>query len=256
MAVINLERKIKGESPETIEEYKKERRKLQNRVYKMKARGYSFSSDVIPQIPQYVRQGSIRNLQKRSTEWLYQHSVYVSPEATKIKGYERKEQVKAEGIEKRKEPIRQKHYEKLNAAKNISQVPVNKPVSVQEHTMSTLTALVENLEYRGTGWADELIEYKDRDSKIMELGLKDAIAKSKLETVLKRIADNMTRINEIVSLVIFGSGEKYHLDGRNLEVNRSVQEFLAIITGEPVTAETSKYYTELAEQANAFERIK
>ena len=247
--------KYKSESPEILAQYKRERKRIQQFIYRAKKRGYSFSSDVIPQIPKNITEGSVRNLKKRTKEYLYERSVYVSPEGTKIEGYQRRNQERQEAQEKAKETRRIKHYQAMKKHE-IYDKPVSEPVSVQEHTMSTLNALVENLEYRGTGWSDELIEYKDRDSAIMELGLKDAIAKSKLETVLKRIADNMTRINEIVSLVIFGSGEKYHLDGRNLEVNRSVQEFLAIVTGEPVTAETSKYYTELAEQANAFERIK
>ena len=66
-------------SPEIREQYKHERARIQRQVSRMKKRGYYFDTNVIPDIPKYVDEGSVRNLQKRTTKYLYEKAKWKDP---------------------------------------------------------------------------------------------------------------------------------------------------------------------------------
>lgn len=60
---------------ETTIAYRKERANVLRRVRRLKARGYNLEIS-IPSIPKKITEASIRNLQKFSTSYLYEHATY------------------------------------------------------------------------------------------------------------------------------------------------------------------------------------
>lgn len=90
-----------------IKQYKKERGRIQRQISRMKKRGYTFSEQILPDIPKRITKGSINRLQKITTQKLYQLAEFTTPEGDVIKGtagkvYERKH--------KRKKKIRDVDY--------------------------------------------------------------------------------------------------------------------------------------------------
>lgn len=82
-----------------IKQYKKERGRIQRQISRMKKRGYTFSEQVLPDIPKRITKGSINRLQKITTQKLYQLAEFTTSEGDVIKGtagkvYERKHKAK------------------------------------------------------------------------------------------------------------------------------------------------------------------
>lgn len=78
-----------------VKQYKKERGRIQRQINRMKKRGYTFSEQVLPEIPKRITKGSINRLSKITTQKLYQLAEFITPKGDVIKGtagrvYERK----------------------------------------------------------------------------------------------------------------------------------------------------------------------
>lgn len=252
----------KSEKQLAIEaKYKAERAKVLSKVRYAKKKGYSLPENFVPKIPKKIEDASIRNIMKYTSEYIYKHAVYISPEGTKKKGLVARAEQRSEAA-KRGAETRKKHYEAINrmnqevaliSPEKIEEyIPVQKPASIRQQTISTLNDLIEDLDYTGYNWSDKLIPYKEKDAKTMKNAISEAIKKYGIDSVLKTIAENMSTINDIVQTVIFGSGNKYYTDARDLIVSKEVGRFIEIITQKPLTSSQSKYYTELGESTQAF----
>lgn len=68
-------RKLSVEKEAILKEYRKERRKLQQRIRYYRDRGFLIPESVVPKIPKDVTSGSIRNI-KRASEKLFDKAVY------------------------------------------------------------------------------------------------------------------------------------------------------------------------------------
>lgn len=68
-------RKLSVEKEAILKEYRKERRKLQQRIRYYRDRGFLIPESVVPKIPKDVTCGSIRNI-KRASEKLFDKAVY------------------------------------------------------------------------------------------------------------------------------------------------------------------------------------
>lgn len=60
-----------------VQQYRKERRRIQNQMRRMSKRGYEFTKDILPPIPKKITAGSVRRLKKITTQSLYESSEYV-----------------------------------------------------------------------------------------------------------------------------------------------------------------------------------
>ena len=245
---------------ETQKELEKEAKRLlrniKRRVKSAQKRGYSFSTDYVPNLPKKVTEGTIRRLKKYTPEYQAKHSVYVSPTGVEISGTERKKQEYTERSKKAAE-TRKRHYKEAETRKAIS----DEPAPVAKVLFMTIEDLIWQISF---SWYDRVqlwthnkgkqsLEYfKTRDANYMIGALEQAIADSGEEAVLTRINNSATRIYEIIEMVLLGSGNKYYLESRDGEVNAKVQEFAEIVKGAPLTASENLYLTDLAESQQNF----
>ena len=237
------------------------RNNLMQNVRRAKNRGYTFSTNYVPNLPKKITEGTLRKFKKFTTEHMYKHSVYVSPEGTKQKGYERRAEEYSESAKKGAQ-TRMKYYKEAETpVGGPKKVPVETPASVAEVLLINIEDLMWQIEYsrydRSIIWTHNvnkkpLEDYKKDDSNDMLAALKDAIAKDGKEVVLKRINEKATEIYEIINQVFLSSGDKYYKDARDAIINAQVQKFAKIVQGGPITAEQSMYFTEMAEKKQGY----
>lgn len=99
----------KYESPQVKAEYKKQRKRITSFLNRASKKGYYFENDVLPAIPKKVTWASVRNLQKRTAKWLYEKSVWASPETGEaLPARFGKQRAIKQGILKRKGLVPQK----------------------------------------------------------------------------------------------------------------------------------------------------
>lgn len=61
------------------EQYRKERRRIQQFLRRAEKRGYLFEEDILPPIPKAITKASVRRLAKLKPDFLYSHAHYVDP---------------------------------------------------------------------------------------------------------------------------------------------------------------------------------
>lgn len=68
----------------TVQEYRKQRKRIQSTINRLKKDGYFPAMNILPDIPKKITQGSVRRLQKIDTEYIYKKSVYVDIETGEL----------------------------------------------------------------------------------------------------------------------------------------------------------------------------
>lgn len=59
------------------QQYRKERKRIQNQMRRMEKRGYIFEKNPLPSIPKKITAGSVRRLEQLTTKKLYEKAIYV-----------------------------------------------------------------------------------------------------------------------------------------------------------------------------------
>lgn len=67
----------KRKSSPIAQQYRKERKRIQNQMRRMEKRGYIFEKNPLPSIPKKVTAGSVRRLEQLTTKKLYEKAIYV-----------------------------------------------------------------------------------------------------------------------------------------------------------------------------------
>lgn len=68
----------------TVQEYQKQRKRIQSTIRRLRKEGYFPAINIIPDIPKRITQGSIRKLQKIDIEYIYKHSVFLDVETGEL----------------------------------------------------------------------------------------------------------------------------------------------------------------------------
>ena len=68
----------------TVQEYRKQRKRIQSTITRLRKKGYFPAINIIPDIPKRITQGSIRKLQKIDIEYIYKHSVFLDVETGEL----------------------------------------------------------------------------------------------------------------------------------------------------------------------------
>ena len=84
----------------TVQEYRKQRKRIQSTISRLRKKGYFPAINILPDIPKKITQGSVRRLQRIDIEYIYKKSVYVDIETGEL----------LEG--KKPKPKRKKEYQK------------------------------------------------------------------------------------------------------------------------------------------------
>ena len=68
----------------TVQEYRKQRKRIQSTIRRLRKGGYFPAINILPDIPKRITQGSVRKLQKIDIEYIYEHSVFLDVETGEL----------------------------------------------------------------------------------------------------------------------------------------------------------------------------
>ena len=245
----------KSEVQKALEaEYSRELRNLKRRVKRKEKRGYSVSKNVIPKRPNVIRPESIKNLKKRTGEYIAKRSVYTSPKGVAIKGETRLKQERSERS-KRAAETRKRYYliQKEVDAYDISTLDdMLKSYESEEPTQKSYVVLQQLRDLidswsADARWSEELAGLKRQDKKLLENVLNAAISQEGEEVVAQRCDANAETIISIANSVLYqSSGDSYRKNGReNAQFN--IQKIGAILMGRGLTVSESIKFTSYAD---------
>lgn len=245
--------KEKTEAQKQLEaEVKKNLRRIKRFVKSAEKRGYSFSEKAIPKLPKTITQKTLSYYQSIRPEKLYKKAVYVSPEGTKIKGFERRAQERSQAAKKAAK-TRKEYFNYVNEAySDYQQVTVSEePESEEDRSLQRLIDMFENWSPQ-SNWSEELTKLKTRDrnrgygiitGSIERLGRKQVAINAKEYTIeLIYLADK----------ILYESGNTYREDSRNGEINLALGRLYAILNGKSLTIAESLQVTEISETNEVF----
>lgn len=73
-----MARRIKGSNPAVVDEYRRQRRRVQSLVRRAEKRGYKIDENIIPDIPKNVTEASVRRLSRITPTKLYEKSTHLA----------------------------------------------------------------------------------------------------------------------------------------------------------------------------------
>lgn len=76
------------QNPNTLSEYKRERRRIQQLIRRASKRGYIFGEDILPQRPEVVKYEDVQRLKRLTPERLYKKATFKSASGSEIQGTE------------------------------------------------------------------------------------------------------------------------------------------------------------------------
>ena len=263
-----MAKRTKEEQALLDKEYQKQLRNLKRRIQRKVNAGYIVPDNIIPKRPKVINPESITNLTKRTGEYIARKSVYIMPTGKKIKGEERLKQERSERSKKAAE-TRKSYYEAQKEANNSSTQRVseeannslipqvsNEPVYELETLFQKFIDIFESWVpediYSSNIFSEDLKTYKQRD-KDRALGIiNGAREQLGITQVAMNIQNNANRLNELAVKILYESGNKYHLDSRNGEINLALNELTAILYGRSLTVSESLRLTEISESNEVF----
>lgn len=68
----------------TVQEYRKQRKRIQSTISRLRKKGYFPAINILPDIPKKITQGSVRRLQKIDIEYIYKKSVFLDVETGEL----------------------------------------------------------------------------------------------------------------------------------------------------------------------------
>lgn len=253
---------------ELDKEAKKHIRRIKRFISAASKRGYTFSEKAIPKLPQKVTPGTIRKLNKIRPKTLYKKAVYTSPEGVKIKGYKARFEERSKAA--KKGVITRKEYAQSRGATaspepsfrtGTTQLPKEAPTVIENtrqmiSTLDDLQFLLDNREINERWWGhkkDPLGNYKEKDYGLLTAALDAAIESQGEEAVAARLQQNSNRISELVTSILYESGDKYHRTGRE-GMNAKIQEIAEILMGHSLTSSESMQITSMGEGLGVYEQ--
>lgn len=68
----------------TVQEYRKQRKRIQSTISRLRKKGYFPAINILPDIPKKITKGSVRRLQKIDIEYIYKKSVFLDVETGEL----------------------------------------------------------------------------------------------------------------------------------------------------------------------------
>lgn len=287
MAKTKTKPKQKAQSAEILNEYRKERKRIQNFMRRAEKRGYVFQTQ-LPEIPQRITEASVRRLQRITPKSLYENALYIIKEtgevvegsrgrhierraaaekqksSAKFKQFERNITARHKRILEEIEKARQQgeeieeHEEYIPTQKSEKYVPdeSNIIISNVEETVSKIdSAYLETVEglikdwQEDPNWTPSLAGAKRHDRNVLLNALKGAIAEEGRAAVAARLSANAELVADLVNSILYASGsvEGNFKNGRT-RVNENIAQFSAIIKGRPLTIDEAQKMSEYEDQ--------
>ena len=212
------------------------------------------------EIPDKVRKPMLEKMEK-ALKNIYDFVRYYDPlKEVYISGEERRKQERAEaarkGWEKRREnakPLDLFWYGSGTNQENAQEYMESLPDETVA-TFNTIKELIDNWS-ADAKWDDELQTIKREDRDQLKSVFEGAIAELGQEQVIRNVAKNKTLIIQLVSEVLFESGNKFKIfSGSGREgVRKAIDKLATLFWGRPLTVEESKKLSSLTERLNESE---
>lgn len=264
-----------------VDEYRKQRKRIQNFIYRAAKRGEYIPADVLPDIPKNITQASVNRLKKLTAKKLHEKATrFVNPvtheeyENINFVAFQRK--VKAAKQHKKEETadrafrdqlerelkaldlkeqlekeLKKLQEEEEKIKKKIrdfdTEEPEDTPVDINTEIYDKTIEDLQDFTPL-SHWSPGLTDAKIKDKNILESMLNGAIEQDGKDAVMQRLSEHAEEINELVQEIIYGSGsvEGNFKDG-NTVVNHDLTRFAEIIYGRHLNAEENRVLTDIRE---------
>lgn len=265
-----------------VDEYRKQRKRIQNFINRAAKRGEYIPADVLPDIPKNITQASVNRLKKLTAKKLHEKATrFVNPvtheeyENINFVAFQRK--VKSAKQHKKEEETADRAFrdqlerelkaldlkeqlekelkklidEEEKIKQKIRDFDVEEledtPVDIDTEIYDKIIEDIQNFTPL-SHWSPGLTGAKTKDKNILESMLNGAIEQGGKEAVMQRLADHAEEINELVQEIMYGSGsvEGNFKDG-NTVVNHDLTRFAEIIYGRHLSAEENRVLTDIRE---------
>lgn len=226
------------------EEYRKNRRRIQNFIKSNEKRGYDFSSIELGKTPEKITRKDVEKLKKLTPEKLYK-------KATVNEGTNVSKADKGKYLKKGKNPKKGKNQKKgFQDSTSIVPDDVETVLRGVEQEIASFTP--KALWYdsgKRSGKGKSLVDAKIDDKNRVNNILNGAISQLGRLQVAKNLASHAGEANTLIQEILYGSGDKEgnFKDGRTL-VNFDITRFAAICYGRALTVDESIAITEAAEE--------
>lgn len=184
--------------------YQKERRRLQNIIYRGRKQGYIFKENVIPSIPKRVTQKSLQKIRELTSKDLYKKAEYLNINTGElIPALTRKAEVKQEGIKKGKATKALRKKQKKLKALYMPEEP-----TTQYEMRPTST---------NTGYIDDLQRFRSR--------LVDLVRVAKPDVSIEERRNELVRIFD-ETLAEYENEQEYlqHLLNHEFEITQALDQ--------------------------------
>lgn len=250
------------------DEYRKQRKRIQNFINRAAKLGEYIPKDVLPDIPKNITQASVNRLKKLTAKKLHEKATKFTNPVTgeeyeninvvsfrrkikKAKEQEKQEKREKEFREQLEKELKKLQDEEEKIKKKIRdfdrEEPKDTPVDIDTEIYEKILQDIQDFTPLAN-WSPGLTDAKIRDKNILESILNGAIEQEGKEAVMQRLAEHAEEINELVQEIIYGSGsvEGNFKDG-NTVVNHDLTRFAEIIYGRHLNAEENRVLTDIRE---------
>lgn len=251
-----------------VDEYRKQRKRIQNFINRAAKQGEYIPKDVLPAIPKNITQASVNRLKKLTAEKLHEKATKFTNPVTgeeyenisavsfrrkvkKAKEQEKQEKrVKAfrEQLEKELKKLQEEEEKIKKKIRDFeAEEPEDTPVDIDTEIYDKIIEDMQDFTPLSL-WSPGLADAKIKDKNILESMLNGAIEQDGKEAVMQRLAEHAEEINELVQEIMYGSGsvEGNFKDG-NTVVNHDLTRFAEIIYGRHLSAGENRVLTDIRE---------
>lgn len=265
-----------------VDEYRKQRKRIQNLINRAAKQGEYIPEDVLPAIPKNITQASVNRLKKLTPKKLHEKATrFINPvtheEYYNINIVTFRRKVKAAKQQKAEEEAADRAFrdrlereskaldfkeqlvrelkklqeEEEKIKKKIrdfeTEEPEDTPVDIDTEIYDKIIEDMQDFTPL-SHWSPGLADAKIKDKNILESMLNGAIEQDGKEAVMQRLAEHAEEINELVQEIMYGSGsvEGNFKDG-NTVVNHDLTRFAEIIYGRHLNAEENRVLTDIRE---------
>lgn len=221
-----------------IEEYNKQRRRVQQFVRRAEQRGFTFPENVIPDRPNKITSQSVERLRKLTPDVLYGKAKYGGISGTERRKQERREAaIRSTATRQRERRAFQQEMRRFEE----SQIP-----SIVDVVLSNVEDMINHWT-PDPRWSAQLAHYKEQDKNLLASTLRGQISLWGRETVARNLENINNKINGIVADVVqgilYGSGDKYARGGP-AAIQANIKLFVEMCQGKPMTVDEAKQHSD------------
>ena len=220
------------------EQYKKERKRIQNLMYRGRKKGYIFKENILPKIPKNISEKSIERLRKLTPEKIYKGAKFVDVETgvyTSAKAH--KKEVKKQAIEKAKATKALRKKEKEFKATYMPEPPTIEYETTPTPYNSGYIDIIENIRLRIAELTRDVypvVPINSRKNDLLQI-FDDTVAEfeDNLNELMQYLREHEARISTLLDQIAHESGGK--IEDRAMIIEKQFGEIGEILNMAPLS---------------------